>query len=374
MAGIYIHIPFCKKACHYCNFHFSTQLNYVEEMVNAIIKEIDIRSSYLSAQPLDSIYFGGGTPSILGEKQLGKLFERIYRSFSFRDSMEITLEANPDDLSREKLDMLSRTPINRLSIGIQSFDQEDLTWMNRSHDAIQAVASIQTAQELGFENLNIDLIFGGLTTTMEKWKKNLDIANDFDLPHISCYGLTIEERTVLHGWIKKKKMAKPDDEIAANQYIYLMEYAKVSGWEHYEISNFCKNGQRAKHNTSYWEGASYAGFGPSAHSFDGMTRQWNIANNQIYLRIIEQAKGLEDLEKNLFQTEILSDRDKYNEGILLGLRQSSGIAETTINPGYEEQLSTWIQNGLLIKKEGRIFLSDLGKLMADQLISALFLI
>jgi oxygen-independent coproporphyrinogen III oxidase len=374
MAGIYIHIPFCKKACHYCNFHFSTQLNYVEEMVNAIIKEIDIRSSYLSAQPLDSIYFGGGTPSILGEKQLGKLFERIYRSFSFRDSMEITLEANPDDLSREKLDMLSRTPINRLSIGIQSFDQEDLTWMNRSHDAIQAVASIQTAQELGFENLNIDLIFGGLTTTMEKWKKNLDIANDFDLPHISCYGLTIEERTVLHGWIKKKKMAKPDDEIAANQYIYLMEYAKVSGWEHYEISNFCKNGQRAKHNTSYWEGASYAGFGPSAHSFDGMTRQWNIANNQIYLRIIEQAKGLEDLEKNLFQTEILSDRDKYNEGILLGLRQSSGIAETTINPGYEEQLSTWIQNGLLIKKEGRIFLSDLGKLMADQLMSALFLI
>jgi oxygen-independent coproporphyrinogen III oxidase len=374
MAGIYIHIPFCKKACHYCNFHFSTQLNYVEEMVNAIIKEIDIRSSYLSAQPLDSIYFGGGTPSILGEKQLGKLFERIYRSFSFRDSMEITLEANPDDLSREKLDMLSRTPINRLSIGIQSFDQEDLTWMNRSHDAIQAVASIQTAQELGFENLNIDLIFGGLTTTMEKWKKNLDIANDFDLPHISCYGLTIEERTVLHGWIKKKKMAKQDDEIAANQYIYLMEYAKVSGWEHYEISNFCKNGQRAKHNTSYWEGASYAGFGPSAHSFDGMTRQWNIANNQIYLRIIEQAKGLEDLEKNLFQTEILSDRDKYNEGILLGLRQSSGIAETTINPGYEEQLSTWIQNGLLIKKEGRIFLSDLGKLMADQLISALFLI
>lgn len=372
MAGIYIHIPFCKKACHYCNFHFSTNLKEVDKMVNAIIKEIDFRFSYLEEQSLDSIYFGGGTPSILDQKHFDLLFSKIEEKFKIKPSAEITLEANPDDLNAGKLKILKNSRVNRLSIGIQSFDSEDLKWMNRSHNAEQAYQSIIKAKEHGFDQLNIDLIFGGLTTTMDKWKSNLEIAAKFDLPHISCYGLTIEERTALHSFIQKEKMSPPDEEIAVEQYLYLMEFADRVGWEHYEISNFCKNGHRAVHNTSYWEGKPYAGFGPSAHSFNGISRQWNISNNVGYIKILDSSLSLEDLGKNLFQMESLSSKNQYNESIMLGLRQKAGVEKGIFKPQFYKQLDFWVQKGILIEENGRVFLSTQGKLIADQVIADLF--
>lgn len=373
MAGIYIHIPFCKKACHYCNFHFSTNLKEVDKMVNAIIKEIDFRFSYLREQSLDSIYFGGGTPSILDQKHFDLLFGKIGEKFTIKPSAEITLEANPDDLTPSKLEILKNSMVNRLSIGIQSFDSEDLEWMNRSHTSDQAYQCIVEAKKYGFDQLNIDLIFGGLTTTMDKWKSNLEIAAKFDLPHISCYGLTIEERTALHSFIKKEKMSPPDEEIAVEQYLYLMEFSDRMGWEHYEISNFCKNGHRAVHNTSYWQGKPYAGFGPSAHSFNGISRQWNISNNAGYIKILEASHSLEDLDNTLFQLESLSPKDQYNESIMLGLRQKAGIEKKIFQPQFYKQLDSWVHKGHLIEENGKIFLSTQGKLIADQVISDLFI-
>jgi len=373
MAGIYIHIPFCKKACHYCNFHFSTNLKEVDKMVNAIIKEIDFRFSYLEEHSLDSIYFGGGTPSILDQRHFELLFGKIEEKFTIKQSAEITLEANPDDLTPNKLEILKNSRVNRLSIGIQSFNSEDLEWMNRSHNAEQAYQCIVEAKKYGFDQLNIDLIFGGLTTTMDKWKNNLEIAAKFDLPHISCYGLTIEERTALHSFIKKEKMSPPDEEIAVEQYLYLMEFADRVGWEHYEISNFCKKGHRALHNTSYWEGKPYVGFGPSAHSFNGVSRQWNISNNAGYIKTLEATSSLEDLDNSLFQVENLSHKDQYNESVMLGLRQKAGVEKKILQPQFNKQLDFWVQKGDLIEDNGRVFLSAQGKLIADQVISDLFI-
>ncbi len=373
MPGIYIHIPFCKKACHYCNFHFSTNLKEVDKMVNAIIKEIGLRSAYLTEQNLDSIYFGGGTPSVLGEKHFQSIFQKIKEHFNIKESAEVTLEANPDDLTVSKLEILKKTGINRLSIGIQSFDQEDLEWMNRSHNAEQAFRSIMDAKNIGFELLNIDLIFGGLTTNMEKWKTNLTIAADLNLPHISCYGLTIEERTALHSFIQNDKMAVPDEEIAVEQYLYLMEFAERQRWEHYEISNFCQFGKRAVHNTSYWEGKSYAGFGPSAHSFNGYARQWNISNNAGYIKILASASSNEELWGNLYQEEKLNPRDIYNETIMLGLRQKSGIEKTCLKPEAAEAIDVWLDKGHLKEEDGRFILTKSGKLIADQVIADLFI-
>ena len=286
MAGIYFHIPFCKQACHYCNFHFSTSLRYKEEMVQAMLRELEARRLYLPDEPLDSIYFGGGTPSLLSEGELMAFFEAVNRYFRLSPKAEITLEANPDDLKPETLAALGRSPVNRLSIGIQSFAEEDLRFFNRAHDAHEARRCLDNARAAGFGDLTIDLIYGAPTTSHAQWAENLEIAFSYQIPHLSCYALTVEPRTALDHFIKKGKAPAVDEEQAARQFGYLVEATQAAGYEQYEISNFALPGRYAVHNSNYWTGAPYLGIGPSAHSFDGESRQWNVANNAKYLKAV----------------------------------------------------------------------------------------
>lgn len=283
MAGIYLHIPFCKQACYYCNFHFSTSLAQKDAMVQAILREIQLQQNYLDGLAVSSIYFGGGTPSILPEEDLQALLQALHQHFNITPDAEITLEANPDDLTAAKLAALKAAGINRLSIGVQSFHEEDLQWMNRAHNSQQATQCITLAQAAGFENITIDLIYGGPTLSDEGWAANVQQAIALKVPHLSCYALTVEAGTALDHFIKKKKMAAVDTDKAARHFEQLMQWMQAAGYEHYEISNFALPGWHSRHNSSYWQGKSYLGIGPSAHSFNGTSRQWNIANNTAYI-------------------------------------------------------------------------------------------
>ncbi|MEZ4994900.1 MAG: radical SAM family heme chaperone HemW, partial [Saprospiraceae bacterium] len=277
MPGLYLHIPYCKQACHYCNFHFSTTLHNREGMIEAIVQEMKLRRAALPSVPLASVYLGGGTPSLLTHEELNRIFSTIYELFSISEDAEITLEANPDDLNLEAIRHLKDTPVNRLSIGIQSFSEEDLRFMNRAHNAIEARTSIEYVQDAGFENLTIDLIYGTPTTTDRQWARNMEIALEYDIPHISCYALTVEPRTALAHFVKKGKVPSPDEDQAVRQFEQLMDIMELEGFEHYEISNFARPGWHARHNSSYWRGKPYLGIGPAAHSFDGdRTRSWNV--------------------------------------------------------------------------------------------------
>ncbi|MEM1220964.1 MAG: radical SAM family heme chaperone HemW, partial [Bacteroidota bacterium] len=283
MAGIYLHIPFCKQACHYCNFHFSTSLRKKTEMVEALLREIDLRHDYLSDRQLRSIYLGGGTPSLLTGSELEQLFERIDQYFTIAPDAEITLEANPDDLSREYLSALAKSPVNRLSIGVQSFFAEDLAFMNRAHTAEEADRCIRLAQDAGFSNMSIDLIYGSPTTPLEHWIQNLEKSIALGVPHLSTYALTVEPKTALEHFVAKGKVPAPKDEHMEEQFMAMLDRLEAAGYEHYEISNWAKPGHYAVHNTSYWQGIPYLGIGPSAHSYDGQSRQWTIANNARYM-------------------------------------------------------------------------------------------
>ncbi len=373
MAGIYIHIPFCKQACHYCNFHFSTALGRKEEMVRAILLELERRKDYLGAEKIETIYFGGGTPSLLSEKDLNAIFEKIHALFAVEKDAEITLEANPDDLDISKLAMLKTTPVNRFSIGVQSFFEEDLKFMNRAHDAAQAKACIQNAQDAGFENLTIDLIYGAPTTSDSRWRANLQTAFDFKIPHLSCYALTVEPKTALAHFVKAGKMEAPDDERAAAQFEWLIEAAEQNGYEQYEISNFAKAGWYSRHNSSYWKGKKYLGVGPSAHSFDGESRQWNIANNARYMKVVFE-------NETCFEKEILTPEQRYNEYVMTSLRTSWGCDENVIRqmgaPFEKHFLQTVekeIAAGLVEKKDRFFVLSKPGKLVADRVAMELFM-
>ena len=290
MAGIYIHIPFCRQACHYCNFHFSTSLKYKDEVIAAILCELEMRKDYLQGAEITSIYLGGGTPSLLGQADIEQIFNQISRLFSLANPIEITLEANPDDLSPQKVKMLRTTPINRFSIGIQSFFEEDLQFMNRAHNAEEAVKCIQEVQRAGFENITIDLIYGAPTTTDQHWVQNLQIALDLRVPHISSYCLTVEEKTALAHFVATGKVSELDENQAERQFTMLVRTLESAGFDHYEISNFALPGRYAQHNTGYWMGMPYLGVGPSAHSFDGLSRQWNVANNAAYLKAVDLIK------------------------------------------------------------------------------------
>jgi len=379
MSGIYIHIPFCKQACHYCNFHFSTSMKYKSEMVDAILKEIELQKNYLADKQIDSIYFGGGTPSLLDERELNLFFEKINQIFKVKKDAEITLEANPDDLTLEKLQLLKSTPINRLSIGVQSFAEIDLKSMNRAHNVMEAESCLQNAQSLGFDNLTVDLIYGSPTTSNEQWETNVQKLFDYNIPHLSCYCLTVEPGTALDHFVKKGKAQPVDDEKSAHQFEVLMQMMEANGYDHYEISNFAKPEKYARHNSNYWSGKSYLGVGPSAHSFDGKSRQWNIANNALYLKTMEFDKNDATENGSRFEKEILTSEQQYNEYVMTALRTMWGCDFGKIKTWGDDfgkyflkTAEAFLQNGTMRREGNTFILTTKGKLLADNIAMELF--
>jgi oxygen-independent coproporphyrinogen-3 oxidase len=373
MAGIYIHVPFCKKACHYCNFHFSTSLKLKNSLITAICKEIEFRKDYLKNEQIESIYLGGGTPSILNEHDLSLLFEQLLKYFTINELPEITLEANPDDINRQALKIWKRVGINRLSIGIQSFFDEDLQWMNRAHDSIQARQCINMARSSGIEQISADLIYGLPNSTMKRWQQNLEQMINFSPNHISSYCLTIEPSTALAHFVKQGKVSPLHDDETAKQFLWSSRQLEHEGYDHYEVSNFARNSNYAVHNTSYWTHKNYIGFGPSAHSFNGNCRQWNIANNAKYIKLIEE-------NTSYFEIEVLTDSDKYNEHIMTGFRTKKGVSLRYIENLGEIYLSTFLSelhlkkwDSYLFKENTQIKLTREGWLYADRIASDFFL-
>ncbi|MEG0930684.1 radical SAM family heme chaperone HemW [Algoriella sp.] len=372
LAGIYIHIPYCKQKCSYCDFHFSTNLQSKSLLIKAINKELELRKNEIN-QPLETIYFGGGTPSILSENELESIFETIYKNYSTSSIKEITLEANPDDLTKEKLAFLKSTPINRFSIGVQSFFEEDLRLMNRAHNAQEAEKSIKLTQDFGFENITIDLIYGSTTTTDEMWRKNLQKAIELDVPHISSYALTVEEKTVLDHQIKKGETKPIDDNRQNDQFQILVDTLTTNDFIQYEISNFGKENYFSHHNSNYWKGVPYIGIGPSAHSYNRKQRAWNIANNAKYMQSINQ-NILPD------EIEILNESDQFNEMIMIGLRTIYGIDLNRINSEFSQQLidsfyqeiNQLLEENLIEKQGNKIILKPEAKFFADGIASRLF--
>lgn len=374
MSGIYIHIPFCKQACHYCDFHFSTSLKNKEVLVKSILTEIDTRINYLPNKTIETIYFGGGTPSLLSEKETFLILEKIYKLYNVSNNAEITIECNPDDLSDEKLKELKRLEINRLSIGLQSFDEEELVWMNRAHTAKESESSVKRAQDRGFENITIDLIYGSKFSNLTNWKKTLDKAIALNVPHISSYNLTIEEKTKLGHDFKVKKEIAIDDEKSSELFLEMIDRLEKNNFIHYEISNFGKEGFFSKHNSNYWKGEHYIGLGPSAHSFDGASRQWNVSNNNSYIKHIEEKSN------NYFEKEILTETERFNEYILTSLRTIWGIdlnyLKTNFNSDFvktfSNQIQKYIKQETVLIKDSTYTLTEKGKLLADKIASELF--
>jgi oxygen-independent coproporphyrinogen-3 oxidase len=373
MAGIYIHIPFCKKACHYCDFHFSTSLTYKNELIQQLLMEIELRKEYLKGDVVDTIYFGGGTPSLLSKGELIAILDKIHNTFRVHDTIECTLEANPDDLSSDTLIALNDAGINRLSIGIQSFFDEDLQYMNRSHDAAQAARCIDAARDAGIENVSIDLIFGYPLLSDDKWKQNIDTALTYEVPHLSCYAMTVEPKTALASFIKSKKTLPINHEQSASQFEYLMKALQAKGYEHYEISNYALSGKRAVHNSNYWKGIPYLGIGPSAHSFDGVSRQWNVANNMTYIKSL--GEGIVP-----FEQEVLTETQQLNERIMTSLRTMEGFdmayhknkCSMEDSFAFDKTVQHFIQEGLLVAENDVIKLTQQGKLFADYVAGELF--
>eukprot|EP01037_Dinobryon_pediforme_P012032 gene12032-12122_t len=372
MAGIYIHIPFCKQACYYCDFHFSTSLNYKDELLQAIVKEIKLQKAYLEQETIETIYFGGGTPSLLSGDELNLIIGTITQTHAVSNNAEITLEANPDDLGKEKLNAIRKTDINRLSIGIQSFFDEDLKWMNRAHRADDAESAVKRAQDLGLENITADLIYGYPLLTDQKWKQNLDTLFGLAIPHVSSYSMTVEPRTALASFIKNKKQPAMDEQQSAAQFIFLMDAMQEKGFEHYEISNFCKPGHYSRHNANYWKGVKYLGVGPSAHSYNGDTRQWNIASNAKYIASLTDGKIPAEIE-------ILTESNRLNEYIMTSLRTSWGMDLARLNAiaaGAADLLLNaalpFFEKEWITQNEQIITLTSSGKLYADHIAAELF--
>lgn len=372
MAGIYIHIPFCKQACHYCNFHFSTTLHRKGEMVQALLHELELQRDYLEGATLSSIYFGGGTPSLLSAKEREALFDKIFQLHSVQPDAEITFEANPDDLNAETLQSLRESPVNRLSIGIQSFFEEDLQLMNRAHRADQALAAIGDAQAAGFRDITADLIYGIPGASDARWADNIQTLLRFGIPHISAYCLTVEEGTALSHFVKKGTVPPVHEEQAARQFEILTDTLEQAGYQQYEISNFSLPGRHARHNSAYWLGDHYLGIGPSAHSYNGTSRQWNVANNSTYLRLLHQP----NLAESWFETEHLSPEQRYHEQLMTGLRTIWGVDPLQFPPAFQpyflEKVQPFIQQQLIANQNGKYILTRQGKLLADFLTSELF--
>ena len=373
MAGIYIHIPFCKQKCSYCDFHFSTSYqSYKSEMIDSLIRELSMRSSYLAEQEIETIYFGGGTPSLLSSGELEAIITHINKTFSISGTAEISLEVNPDDVSENQLMDWKKSGINRLSIGLQSFREEDLKWMNRAHNSEEALNCVGLAKKAGFENISVDLIYGLPNFSAEDWKKNIQTVIRFGIQHVSAYCLTVEEKTVLSKWVAQKKIVPANEDDQSEQFEILVNELEKAGIEQYEISNFSLPGFHSKHNSNYWKGKHYLGIGPSAHSFNGTSRSWNIANNRTYMREIQEGK-------RWFETEELTTKNQFNELLLVGLRTSTGVnIEQLIsiqNPSkkFWEQIETMKNYGWIIVVDQTITLTKTGKLKADHISSELFI-
>ena len=374
MAGIYIHIPFCKQACFYCDFHFSTSLKKKDALISCLVKEIELRKKALNNQIVETIYFGGGTPSMLSAKEISLLIAAVYKHHTVVASPEITLEANPDDLSEEKIIELSHTPINRLSIGVQSFFEKDLKLMNRAHSSSEAHTSLEIATRY-FENISIDLIYGIPGLTHEEWQQNIQTALGFNVSHISSYALTVEPKTALEKLIKKGKIEKVDDVLAQEQFFILRDLLEKANFVHYELSNFGKENYFSKNNTAYWLGKSYLGIGPSAHSFDGKQRSWNVRNNTQYIKEIE-------LNKLPIESEVLSVTDRYNEYVMTGLRTIWGVSlekiKTDFGPKYVTYIQTesekYIQQKLLYVEANTLKTTKEGAFLVDGIAAHLFLL
>ncbi|MEP1095036.1 MAG: radical SAM family heme chaperone HemW [Cyclobacteriaceae bacterium] len=372
MAGIYIHIPFCRQACHYCDFHFSTNLSKESEMVQAICQEIDHRSNYVS-EKIETVYFGGGTPSILSKEHLNEILAAVKNSFEVSTTSEITLEANPEDLDNAKLRDFRLSEVNRLSIGFQTFSDTKLKWMNRIHSSKEALDSFHNARESGFDNISIDLIYALPNHDLDAWKKDLQVAASLNPEHISIYGLTIEERTVFGKRKRSGELIEEPEEMAADQYLRTIEILESKGYSQYEVSNFTKPGFESKHNSSYWGGAKYLGVGPGAHSYDGRSRQFNVRNNAKYLKAISTSGPY-------YESEELSKMQIANERILTRLRTSTGIDldkfesdfEIQLLAKHEELIEQLGKQNLLKIKDQKLYLTSTGFLVADEIALKLF--
>ncbi len=378
MSGIYIHIPFCRQACHYCNFHFSVSQKRRPEFVEALLNEIEIRKDFLYGAGFDrwsitTLYFGGGTPSLLERNELERIFNRLYNHFTFSPDVEITLEANPDDLTTEKLHVLKELSVNRLSIGIQSFNDADLRYMNRSHNAQQARAVLQRAFDVGFHNITADLIYGIPTLDDDQWEQNVMQLITMGVPHISAYSLTVEKKTALEVFIRKGKAAPVDEEQAARQFEMLCYLASMHGYEHYEISNFGKPGFFSRHNISYWSGVPYLGLGPSAHSFVPGKRQWNIANTCEYIDSL--ASGTIP-----YDHEILDKQQQFNEYVMTALRTMWGVDKAFVEKRFGghylsrmmRSAAKYLKSGMLQETLSHLKVSQKGKFFADGIAADLF--
>jgi len=374
MSGIYIHIPFCKQACHYCDFHFSTSLKKKEAMVLALAKEIEMRKSEFQDEVVETIYFGGGTPSILEISDLKLLIDTVYSHYKVIKNPEITVEANPDDLSKERIIELSQHKVNRLSIGIQSFFEDDLKLMNRAHNDQEARACLEFATK-HFDNISIDLIYGIPGMSNEKWLQNIKTALSYNIPHISSYALTVEPKTALHSFIQKGLIPQPDDEVASAHFQILVDQLAEHDFIHYEMSNFAKENYFSKNNSSYWLGKKYIGIGPSAHSYDGEKRGWNVSNNALYLKAIQE-------NQLPIETEILSKTDRYNEYVMTGLRTIWGISLERIATEFgqtyldylNQQAAKYMEDHLLFVDENILRTTKKGKFLSDGIASDLFML
>ncbi len=375
MAGIYIHIPFCKTKCHYCDFYKSTDFAARYDFVSALKKEIVRRKHELDDERIETVYFGGGTPSVLNISEIISILQLIQSVFQFHPDPEVTLESNPDDLTDSFLHALKGTDINRLSIGIQSFHDRDLKFMNRRHNSVQARYCIQSALEAGFRNMSIDLIYGLPGQSTEEWEANIETAIGLDVAHISAYHLTYHEGTVFHDYLKAGKISEIPDELSFSQFKLLRNRLKEAGYEPYEISNFARNGQYSRHNKSYWERKSYLGFGPSAHSFDQRTRRWNVSSLKKYLHAVENGEVF-------WEDEILSRQDQYNDYMITSLRTMWGISSEYLDSAFEgryahyfrQEVRPFVDSGHVLFNRGTYTLSEEGLFISDKIMEKLLFV
>lgn len=373
MAGIYIHIPYCRQACRYCDFHFVVSVWQKKEILPHILKEVESRREYLNGELINSIYFGGGTPSVLEMGEIASILESIKKNYTIGSEPEISFEANPEDLKKEYLTGLREIGINRLSIGIQSFHNSDLELMHRIHSAEQAITCVKDAKDVGFDNISIDLIYGIPRQEAGVWEENLDIAFSLRVQHFSAYHLTYEAGTIFDHWVKKGRIKPIQEEDSIQQFKTLLKKSRENGFEHYEISNFSLPGFQSRHNSSYWHQEKYIGVGPSAHSFDGKSRRWNFKSNKKYSENI--SNGTE-----YFETEVLTEENQYNEFIMTNMRTMAGVSLATINERFGKdyanyflsQAEKFVENGS-VKREGEIFrFSEEGIFISDHIISEIF--
>ncbi len=373
MAGFYIHIPFCAQQCTYCDFHFSTTFDkYRTQMIAAICTEIQLRKSQNEQQTIETIYFGGGTPSILTAQELEQIISTIAQQYFLSDSIEITLECNPDDCSEEQLIAWKKLGISRLSIGVQSFESEQLAWMNRTHTGDQAKAAVHLAKQVGFNEISVDLIYGLPDLSAEDWRKQLQQVIALGVDHISAYCLTVEQKTTLAAWVKSGKIRPLSDDNQSEQFELLVAELAENGFEQYEISNFASKQRYSKHNTAYWQGIPYVGVGPSAHGFDGKTRYWNKANNAQYIQSLEKNELLET-------RETLSLTDQFNELVMLGLRTKWGVNKmqlAELQPLTEKWMrlkNQYLVQEKMLETDTHLLLTPAGRLLADAIAADLFI-